>query len=185
MSKIHSNTNFYKQLESSLSTSTEEQRKIWANKIIEENISIADISDLLKCEYKIASRFLWLVGRIGMSNPNKLLPELPYLLKVCNQINPTYKTSFANFWLMAGVPVENECEAIDLLFKRLLSKETNVTIKSRSLYVLFKLSKKYPEIKNELKFCIEDQMEKYSNDFKKKSIKILRELSDKPADIHR
>jgi hypothetical protein len=82
---------------------------------------------------------------------------------------------------MAGVPAENDSEAIDLLFKWLLSKETNVTIKSRSLHVLFKLSKKYPEIKNELKFCIEDQMDKYSNDFRKKSIKILRELSDKPA----
>jgi hypothetical protein len=42
--------------------------------------------------------------------------------------------------------------------------------------VLFKLTKKYPEIKNELILCINDQMDKYSIDFKIRSTKILNEL---------
>ena len=176
MNDTHPNNKFYKQLEVSLATSNEEQRKVWAKKIIEENIRIMDISYLLKCEHKTASRFLWLIARIGMSKPDKLFIELPPLLDFCNQVNPIYKTSFANFWLMAGVPVENEGEAIDLLFKWILSKDTNVTIKSRSLYVLLKLSKKYSEIKNELKLSILDQMDKYSNDFKKKATKILAKI---------
>ncbi|NUY79608.1 hypothetical protein HUK80_01775 [Flavobacterium sp. MAH-1] len=177
MSLKFSPIDFYKELESSLPTSTEDQRKVWATAIIEKSIAIKDLSGLLKGEQKIASRFLWLLGRIGMSNPNTLFVELPFLLDFCDQVNPIYKMSFANFWLIAGVPPENEGKAIDLSFKWLLSADTNVTIKSRSLSVLFKLTKKYPELKNELKFCLEDQMDKHSNEFRKKATKILLEIS--------
>lgn len=146
---------------------------MWAAKIIEKDIDIKDLSKLLELEHKIASRFLWLLGGIGMANPNKLFNELPFLLDLSNRLDPVYQTSFANFWLIAGVPPENEGVAIDLLFKWLLSKDTNVTIKSRSLSVLFKLTTKYPELKNELRLCLEDQMDKHSYEFKKKATKIL------------
>ena len=166
----------YKELKYSLATSTGEKRKIWARTIIEKNIDIKYLSKLLKCEQKIANRFLWLLSDIGIINPNKLLDELPFLFDLCKDLNPLYKTSFASFWMYCGIPKENEGKAIDLLFDFLVSKDTNVTIKSRALFVLFKLTKKYPEIKNELILCINDQMDKYSIDFKIRSTKILNEL---------
>jgi len=179
MNATPSNKNLYKELEASLPTSTEEQRKLWATTIIEENIDIKELSNLLKCDYKIASRFLWLLGRIGMTNPDKLYSVLPFLLDFSDQVNPGYKTAFANYWLLAGVPPENEGKAIDLLFKWLLATDTNVSIKSRSLSVLFRLTKKYPELKNELKLSLEDQMDKHSKEFKKKAVKIITELVGK------
>ena len=75
-----SNTNFYNELQSSLSTSTVEQRKIWAAVIIQKDIDIKAVSELLKCEQKIAIRFLWLLSEIGALNPDKLIIELPFLL---------------------------------------------------------------------------------------------------------
>ena len=60
-----SNTEFYKELESSLPASTGEKRKMWATTIIEKDIDIKDLSKLLKCEQKIATRFLWLLSEIG------------------------------------------------------------------------------------------------------------------------
>lgn len=169
-------TEFYKELEFSLATSTGEKRKIWAATIIEKDIDIKDLSKLLECERKIAIRFLWLLSDIGILNPNKLFAELPFLFELCENLNPIYKTSFASFWLYVGVPFENEGKAIDLLFHFLLSNDTNVTIKSRALLVLFKLTKKYPELKNELKLCLKDQMGKYTTDFEKRVTKILIEL---------
>ena len=166
----------YKELKYALATSTGEKRKNWAVTIIEKNIDIKYLSSLLKCEQKIAIRFLWLLSDIGILNPNKLLVELPFLFDLCKDLNPLYKTSFASFWMYCGVPRENEGEAIHLLFDFLLSKDTNFTIKSRALFVLFKLTKKYPEIKNELILCINDQIDNHSNDFKKRSTKILIEL---------
>lgn len=176
MNDTFSNTDFYNELESSLSGSTEEQRKIWALAIIENNLDLRDLSGLLFCEKKTATRFLWLLGRIGMTSPNKLVSVLPFLLVLSDDLDPAYKTSFANFWLLAGVPSENEGKAIDLMFQWLLSAETNVTIKSRSIFVLFKLTKKYPELKDELKFCLIDQMDKHTADFKKKVVKVLLEM---------
>jgi len=176
MSTEFSNTEFYKRLEAFLPSSNGEQRKIWVAAIIEKNIELKDLSGLLSGEYKTASRFLWLLSEIGMSNPEKLFIALPFLLDFTDNLNPVYKTSFANFWLIAGIPPENEGKAIDLSFQWLLSNETNVTIKSRSILVLFKLTKKYPEIKKELKLCLMDQMDKYSNDFRKRAVKILLEI---------
>ncbi len=171
-----SNTEFFKELKSSLPASTLAKRNIWVNVIIERDIDIKELSKLLNCEPKIATRFLWLLTEIGEINSNKLFTALPFLLDLCDRLNPVYKTSFANFWLIAGVPPENEARAIDLLFQWLLSTETNVTIKSRSLRVLLKLTKKYPELKNELKLCLTDQMNKHTNVFEKRVTKILIEL---------
>ncbi len=171
-----SNTEFYKELASLLPTSTTEKRKMWATTIIEEGITIKDLSELLTGEQKVATRFMWLLSEIGIINPHKLLKELPFLLDLCDTLNPIYKTSFASFWLIVGVPVENEGRAIDLLFQLLLSNDTNVTTKSRSFVVLFRLTKKYPEIKNELKLCLEDQMDKHTKDFKKRASKIILKI---------
>ena len=74
------------------------------------------------------------------------------------------------------MPLENEGKAVDLLFEILLSYDTNVTAKSRAFLVLLKLTKKYPELKNELRHCLMEQSDKYSTDFKKRSNEILRKL---------
>ncbi len=171
-----STTKFYRELESSLPTSTVAQRKIWASTIIEKDISIKDLSSLLECNQKIASRFLWLLTEIGIADQVKLFTELPFLFDLCDRLNPAYKNSFAIFWLTVGIPPENESKAIDLLFQWLLSANTNVTIKSRSILVLFKLTKKHPELKNELKLCLKGQVDKHTTDFEKRARKILLEI---------
>lgn len=177
MNVSFSNNIFYKELECELHTSTAQRRREWAATIIEKKIDIKSLSNLLKCEQKTASRFLWLLSDIGVLNANKLFIELPFLLELCEQINNTsYKTSFASFWHIVGVPPENEGKAIDLLFQWLISTHTNVTTKSRAIFVLFKLTKKYPELKNELKLCLKGQIEHHTNDFKKRVSKILIEI---------
>lgn len=171
-------TEFYKELEHSLPTSTSNNRKLWVNKIISEDIDIKDLANLLKSEHKTATRFQWLLSEIGLANPNKLLTELPFLLVFFDKLNPIYKTSLASYWYIAGVPIENEVVAIDLLFQWLLSNHVNMTIKSRCILVLYKLTNKYPELKNELELCLKDQQHKYSKDFEKRVTKILRKLEE-------
>lgn len=171
-----SNIEFYKALESGLPASTVEKRKTWAASIIENDISIKELSKLLTCEHKIATRFLWLLTEIGQLNPNKLFVELPFLFDLCGHLNPIYKQSFATFWMVAGVPPQNEGKAINFLFEILLSDNTNVTTKSRAIVVLFGLTKKYPELKNELRLCLEEQIDRHSNEFKKRAARILIEI---------
>lgn len=170
--------NFYRNLESGLPKSTEDQRQNWARTIVGQDMDLKQLSGLLRCEKKTATRFLWMLSGIGIISPGKLQEALPFLLEYVEAINPAYLTSFANYWLIAGVPPENEGKAIDLSFEWLMSAETNVTIKSRAVFVLFKLTRKHPELKNELRICLEDQMDKYSKDFKKRAVKVLKDLEE-------
>ena len=176
MSDHFSKTAFYKELELLLNVSSCEQRKMWASQIIDKNIDIKYLSNLLKCEQKVALRFLWLLSDIGISNPKKLFIELPYLLELLEKHSLNFKTSLASYWLIAGVPIEDEGRAIDLLFQWLNSNETNVTIKSRSCLVLLNITKKYPDLKNELKLCLINQIDNHSTDFRKRVSKLLIEL---------
>lgn len=169
-------TEFYEELKSSLPASNMEIRKVWVRTVVEQDVDLKDLSGLLLCDQKVATRFLWFLTEVGMADPDKLFSELSFLLNFCDELSPAYQKSFASFWLITGIPAEDEGRAIEMLFQWLLSADTNVTIKSRALQVLFKLTRKYPELKNELKLCLEDQMKKYSRDFEKRVAKVLLEL---------
>ncbi len=178
-------SSFYLELKSSLASSTGSQRKSWALTITSENIPITSLAPLLSSGGKTASHFTWLVSDVAIQNPERFLAELPALFDFMEKNHPSYLSSFASWWHYSrptvssgqgGVPVENEAKAIDYLFKWFLSAETAVYIKTRALWVLVELSKKYPELKGELKLCLEDQMEKYSKEFQKRARKILAEL---------
>jgi len=165
---------FYSELESLLPQSTTHHRKIWASKIIQNDIDLNQLIPLIKSKKKVSTRFLWLLSEVGNLNPNKLLQILPLLLKLSHTVD--INNSIATFWLIAGIPTENEAQSIDLLFNWIQSSSTNVTTKSRSILVVLNLTIKYPELKNELKICLEDQLNKYTADFNKKVIKILKTL---------
>lgn len=168
----------YTELLTSLPQSSAEDRKVWAAQIIKTRSDIKELSKLALHEDTIANRFLWLLSEIGELDPDYLYQYLPYLLQFRNQLNHlTTEASFANFWLISGVPEENEAQAIDLLFTWIQSDKCNVTAKSRSALVLFKLTLKYPDLKNELKLSLQDQTSKHTPDFDKKIQKILTQLN--------
>jgi hypothetical protein len=169
---------FLEELKSSLPKSSYEQRKMWAIYILEKNIDLKELAELLKYKKEIATKFLWMLSDIGILSPNRLLSELPYLLALCSTINKDYKTYFASYWLYVGVPSENEGEAIDLLFKFIASPKTNITVKSRAALVLFNLTKKHTELKNEFRYSLKDQLNKYSKDFDKRITKILMQINE-------
>ena len=172
-----SHSSFIKELSIALPTSSAQQRKAWAVIIVEEKMSLRKLSDLLFLENKIASRFLWLLTGIGELDNQKLMDELVFLFDRCIPLDHIkIEASFANYWLICGVPVEKEAEYIDCLFKWLNSSESNMTTKSRSLFVLFELTKKYPDMCNELKLVIHEQRDRNTVDFKKRANKILAQL---------
>ncbi len=168
---------FYEELSTSLAGSTESQRRAWASIIIREQIELKHLSGLVEADRKTTLRFFWLISGIGMEDPVKLAAELPYLFTWFDRISSELQTSFANWWLMAGVPAENEARALDILFHWLVSPEINVTIKTRSMKVLFKLSHRYPELKNELRICLKDQKEKHSGPIQSSMSKLLNQLT--------
>lgn len=168
---------FLDELKTSLPDSSAQQRKDWATIIVKEDFNLQNLSDILFSDYKIASRFLWLLTDIAELDSQKLSNDLIFLFERCSELDHIkIEASFANYWLICGVPVEKEAEYIDYLFKWLHSTESNITTKSRSLFVLFELTNKYPDMRNELKLAIHEQLDRNSNDFKKRATKILAAL---------
>lgn len=177
MTTLHTNKDFYNQLETNLPTSTTEIRQKWASVIIENDVNIKALSKLLYTDKKIASRFLWLLSEVGLLNPNKLNVELSFLFRLSDEFTHIdMKKSFPTFWSIAGVPVSNEVEAIDLLFNWIQSSSVDITTKSRSLIVLYELTEKHPELKNELKLCLENEILINTNSFTLRAEKIVAKL---------
>ena len=168
-----------KELISFLPTSTFSQRRMWAIRIIEENVPLTELSMLLSEDRKVATRFLWLLSDVGTEHPPTLLESLPSLLALCEQTGKMeYVRSFVSYWRIVGVPEQNEARALDYLFEWFMSPTINVTTKSRALFVLYDLTKKYPELRTELRASIESQLNHYSHDFKRRCEKIIVKLTE-------
>ena len=172
------NEAFFIELKRKLAQSDTPQRQVWAKIIIDQDLQLADFSDLLLKDRRTAMRFAWLLSEVGQIQPGKLLRELPYFLKMSEKVKSfPFRTSFAFYWLITSVPEENEGEAIGQLFEFLEDPKMQVTIKSRSAFVLQTLCLKYPEMKPELCLIPEDQASKNTADFAKRAGKIIKELS--------
>lgn len=74
------------------------------------------------------------------------------------------------------IPEKYQGQVMDACFQFLEKPTTAVAIKAFSLTTLFNLSKKYPEVKSELKLIIEDSLEHETAAFKSRAKKILPKL---------
>ncbi len=77
------------------------------------------------------------------------------------------------------------CLLINACFAFMASYEETVAVKSYSLEILYQISNKEPELKNELIFAILDQSDKNSGAFKTCSDKILKKLYRETANFNR
>jgi hypothetical protein len=169
---------FYRTLRTMLPSSDAIQRKRWAKYVVENKTNLkALMTKLLMEDKRVASRFLWLLSDIGEVCPVLLKKHIVHLFMLSKDIRDLdFKASFAKYWHLYGIPSEIEGEAIDLLFEWLMSSEVKVNTKARVVYALFKLTKSYPELKNELKSCLEIQRNQNSHNFHKVATKIMDQL---------
>ena len=164
-------------LRNGLPNSFAQERRKWARQIIENDIEISCLISLLKEEIHISSRFLWLLTEVGEIDSDRLFRSLSHLWDFKDQAVPKlFKKAFAKYWHIAGIPEENEGEAIDLLFTWLMDANTLVSTKVYAVYAIFNLTTKYPELKNELKICIDDQWDKNSIGFRACVKKVVKKL---------
>jgi hypothetical protein len=77
------------------------------------------------------------------------------------------------------------CALINSCFAFIASHEETVAVKAYSLEILYQISNKEPELKNELIFAILDQSDKNSGAFKTCSEKILKKLYTETANFSR
>ena len=164
-------------LKQHLPKSNDADRKAWAQEIVHDQVVLEELIPLIHDKKSIASRFMWLLSDVGELQPQKLLEILPHILELSKQnIDLNFPHSLSRYWFIAGVPEQNEVEAIELLFHWLNSPKSNVMLKSTSMMVLDGLVKKHPDLKNEFKSILENQLDRNTDSFKKRALKIYRAL---------
>ena len=170
-------TSFYQTLYLNLPKSNQEQRELWAKNIVDQNIPLPKLLPLLKEEYKISTRFSWLLSNIGIYHKPTLTSILPILLEQKKEVK-AFKLDYnlIKYWNICGIPKPQEGVALNILFNHLISPKTLVSIKSQILPLLYQLSSIYPEIKPELILCLEEEKTKHTPSFHKKVVKFLEKL---------
>lgn len=164
-------------LRTSLANSSGADRTQWVESIVKQNIPLVELIDLLYLDYKTAIKFSWMIGTMAERYPKKIYPVVTHVFENIDRIKiPNFHRTMAKMFYLVDIPEEIEGAAVDSMFNWLLNPKVIVSTKNYSLFGLYKLTEKYDDLKIELKEVIEDQLDKNSNDFKKRAKLILQKL---------
>jgi len=133
----------------------------------------------LNDEYRVVQRAAWPVSYCVEDHPAFIKKHLAKLLKNLNKkgIHDSVKRNSVRLLQHVDIPEKFHGRVMDICFQYVSSPTEAVAIKAFSLVILHKLSKKYPEIKNELKLVIEERMDYETAAFKTHAKRILKEFS--------
>lgn len=174
---VYNTGNLYEELHAKLATSDGADRRSWGRLIAEHDVDIEELMPLLFAERKTAQRFAWLLSDIGIASAEKLFSVLSYAFEKRHETEILdFEQQFVKYWRIAGVPWQDKGMAIDLMFALLTGPKVGPHIKSVSAEVLYSLTKEYPDLVNELKLCLEQELDKNTDAFRKKAEGILRKL---------
>jgi hypothetical protein len=141
-----------------------------------------NFKELMQCflddEYRLAQRAAWSVSWAAQKQPQMIFPHIKDLVSVLHRKNVHHAVirNAVRVLQQIEIPEKYHGEVMDACFQFLKKPFTPVAIKAFSLSTLFNLTKKYPEIKAELKLMIEDNWEHETAAFKARAKKILPNL---------
>lgn len=175
----------HQQLLQDLSTSlgsdrSDTNRQYWTKYLIQNDIDLSLLTPLLDAEHPIGMRFTWLLGHILGEAPERITPIVSYCFDGRYRWTfPGIKRTVAKMLWLAGVPEKIEGLVVDELFKWMLDPQIKVAVKVYGLEVLYNMVLKYPDLEEELRLVIDDQLDKTSVGFKSRAKKILKRLDQK------
>ena len=137
----------------------------------------AQLFDLFKNgEQRISQRASWSVSHCAEKFPELIYPycgEMAEYLQMPG-IHDSIKRNILRIFQDIDIPVALEESLLKLCFGYLMDKKEAVAIRVFAMQVLANLSKKYPEIKNELNILIEDELPYAKPAFVSRGRKILK-----------
>ena len=141
-----------------------------------------NFKELIDCflsgDVRVAQRAAWSVSWAARKQPQIVQPYVGVLisqLKRTDVHNAVIRNSLRILEDL-DIPEEFHGEVMDACFQFLQRRDTAIAIKAFALTVLFNLSKIYPDIKNELRVIIEENMDYETAAYKSRGKKILAKL---------
>jgi hypothetical protein len=126
-------------------------------------------------EPRIAQRASWAVSHCAEKYPELIYPYCQEMVDYLETpgIHDSIKRNILRIFQDIAIPVALEESLLGHCFSYLLDKKEAAAIRVFAMQVLANLSKKYPEIKNELKVLIEDELPYAKPAFVSRGRKIL------------
>ena len=126
----------------------------------------------------LVQRSAWAVGDLGRSRPELLIPYHADLLAACDQaVHPAVLRNVIRYFAEAPeLPEPIHGELADLCFTQLADPKAPPAIRVFSMSTLLRLTEIYPDLGNELRALIEEEMPRASAGFRSRGRKVLRAL---------
>ncbi len=123
----------------------------------------------------LPQRASWLLSTINKKHPELLNPYIPLFIASIQKFD-TDGIKRNMFLVLAShnIPEKLQGKLVNLCFDLLLSSEETVAVKVHAMQAIANIAKKHPELKNELKAAIEDQMPKTSIAFHARAKHVLK-----------
>lgn len=125
----------------------------------------------LNDEYRVSQRAAWALSYAAIAHPHLMRNNYDKLLINLKKtgLHNSIKRNSVRLLQAVNFPEKYDGVIMEICFNYLASPDETVAVKAFSLSVLHKLSKKYPEIINEVKIIIHDQLPHQTAAFKSRA----------------
>ncbi|WP_339816284.1 hypothetical protein [uncultured Imperialibacter sp.] len=127
--------------------------------------------------YRATQYSAHLLGKCCDLHPHLILPYLGKMIDLLDEeVHDSLKRNILRTMQFVDIPEEHWDKTVQYCFELLQSRKEPIAVKVFGMTVLANLCEKLPELKNELRIIIEDQMPYGSAGFKSRGSKILKKL---------
>lgn len=159
-------------------THSKENSELIANYIGDDPSKFKELIELfLDQEYRISQRSAMVLAKCTDAYPHLITPHLDrIILNLKNPVIDAVKRNTIRTLQDVHIPDHMLGEAADILFKIMMDRNEAVAIKVFTMTTLYNICIREPDLANELKIVIEDQLPYGSAGFKNRGLKTLKKL---------
>jgi hypothetical protein len=134
------------------------------------------MSIFYNADIRIIQRAAWVLGHVGIKNPQLLAPHISNMLDCLEkkEVIDAVKRNILRTLQEIKMPEAHEGQCTDICFKILLRPEEPAAIKAFAMKTLANICLKYPELADELCLIIKKNYEHESPAFRSRGRKVLK-----------
>jgi hypothetical protein len=128
-------------------------------------------------EYRVVQRSAWAVNMCAENHPGLIKPYLEKMIDYLQKpVHDAVRRNTVRILQFIAIPKSLTGKAASVCFDLLQAKDEPVAVKVFSMTVLAKICRAEPELKNELRLIIEQQLPYSAAGFLSRAKRILKEL---------
>ncbi len=142
---------------------------------------VAQLMELfLYGEYRVVQRAAWIISFVASKHPELITPHLPAMIQRMEHpgIPVAVKRNVTRVLQFLPIPPDLHGPVMQQCFALLENPQETIAVRAFSMTVLAKMAKDYPDIKNEIRIILEDQLaHNPSPGIRSRAKKVLNEIS--------